>query len=208
MAIDWQKKWNERYAKSEFAYGTEPNDYLKAQLDKLAPGTILFGAEGEGRNGIYAARQGWTVSAFDISIEGKRKAHQFAQMHNVTIDYQVGQLPNLNYKDEQFDAIVLIYAHFPADVKSDYHKLLSTYLKKGGTIIFEAFGKNHLKYRKANEKVGGPRNLDSLFSVEELKTDFEGYEIIELIEKEVQLTEGIYHNGKGSVVRFTGRKPL
>lgn len=122
------------------------------------------------------------------------------------IDYQVGKLPDLNYTNNEFDAIALIYAHFPASIKSEYHKLLDKYLRKNGIIIFEAFSKKHIEYRAENEKIGGPKDIESLFSIDELKADFENYEIIELVEKEIELNEGLYHNGKGSVIRFIGRK--
>jgi len=56
-----------------------PNNYLKEQLSKLDVGSILFPAEGEGRNAVFAARLGWTVSAFDISTEGKLKAIKLAE---------------------------------------------------------------------------------------------------------------------------------
>jgi len=206
MENAWYKSWNDRYSNNEYAYGKEPNNYLKEQLEKLNAGTILFPAEGEGRNAVFAAKRGWTVFAFDISVAGKNKALQLAANNNVTINYQTGELPDLNYSPEQFDAIALIYAHFPADIKSKYHKLLSTCLKKGGTIIFEAFSKKHLDYRLKNPNVGGPKDLDSLFSIEELKADFPNYEYIELTESEIELNEGLYHNGKGSVIRFVGRK--
>ncbi|MNI77458.1 hypothetical protein D3C73_1337530 [compost metagenome] len=73
-------------------------------------------------------------------------------------------------------------------------------------IIFEAFSKNHLDYLARNEKVGGPKELDMLFSIEEIKSDFANYEIIALEEKEIVLNEGVFHNGLGSVIRFVGRK--
>jgi hypothetical protein len=79
-------------------------------------------------------------------------------------------------------------------------------LQKGGLIIFEAFSKKHLDYIAKNEKVGGPKELAMLFSIEELKSDFPDYEIIELTEKEIELSEGSFHNGKGSVIRFVGQK--
>ena len=65
--------WNERFGKEEFIYGTEPNIFFKEQLDKLETGTLLLPAEGEGRNAVYAATQGWEVSAFDISEQGREK---------------------------------------------------------------------------------------------------------------------------------------
>ena len=206
MNEPWIERWNERYSKEEFAYGEQPNNYLKEQLEKLDVGTILFPAEGEGRNAVFAAKLGWTVSAFDISAEGKNKAYRLAEANKVTIDYQVGELQTLNYKPEQFDAIALIYAHFPANIKSLYHKTLDKYLRKKGVIIFEAFSKRHIDYISRNEKVGGPKDITMLFSIDELKSDFVNYEIIELVEKEIELSEGLFHNGKGSVIRFVGRK--
>lgn len=206
MKNAWYDYWNDRYSKNEYAFGKQPNNYLKEQLEKLNAGTILFPAEGEGRNAVFAATCGWIVAAFDISVEGKNKALQLATNNNVTIDYQIGELPALNYNPDQFDAIALIYAHFPANIKSKYHKLLDKYLKKGGIIIFEAFSKKHIEYRLKNPNVGGPKNLDSLFSIEELKADFENYECIELTETEIDLNEGLYHNGRGAVIRFVGRK--
>lgn len=206
MGEEWTKRWDDRYGKAEFAYGEHPNNYLREQLEKLNPGTILFPAEGEGRNAVFAAKLGWTVSAFDISVEGKKKALQLANASNVSIDYQVGELQTMNYKPEQFDALALIYAHFPAAIKSSYHKMLSRYVRKGGVVIFEAFSKKHLDYIAKNEKVGGPKDIEMLFSIEELKSDFANFEIIELAEKEIELSEGQFHNGTGSVIRFVGRK--
>ncbi|WP_175632529.1 class I SAM-dependent methyltransferase [Pedobacter ghigonis] len=202
----WINRWDDRYRTEEFAYGEQPNNYLKEQLEQLNPGTILFPAEGEGRNAVFAAKLGWKVSAFDISAEGKNKAIQLAESNQVSIDYQVVELQHFDYQAEQFDAIALIYAHFPAEIKSAYHKTLDRYLRKGGVIIFEAFSKNHLDYLARNEKVGGPKELDMLFSIEEIKSDFANYEIIALEEKEIVLNEGVFHNGLGSVIRFVGRK--
>ena len=206
MNEPWIERWNDRYSTDEFAYGELPNNYLKEQLEKLDAGTILFPAEGEGRNAVFAAKLGWTVSAFDISIEGKNKAVRLAETNKVTIDYQVGDLQTLNYNTGQFDAIALIYAHFPADIKSLYHKTLDKYLRRNGVVIFEAFSKKHIDYNSANEKIGGPTDIAMLFSIEELRSDFANYEIIELVEKEIELSEGQFHNGKGSVIRFVGRK--
>lgn len=206
MNESWADRWNDRYSKEEFAYGIDPNNYLKEQLEMLPVGKILFAAEGEGRNAVFAAKLGWEVSAFDISLAGKNKAMKLAETNKVTIDYKVGELQTLNYKPHQFDAIALIYAHFPADIKSQLHKTLDTYLRKGGVVIFEAFSKKHLDCIAKNEKVGGPKDLETLFSIDELKSDFANYEIIELAEKEIELSEGLFHNGKGSVIRFVGRK--
>jgi hypothetical protein len=126
--------------------------------------------------------------------------------HQVKIDYQVGELQSIKYQPNEFDAIALIYAHFPANKKSNHHKKLTSYLRPGGVVIFEAFSKNHLKYVTENPKVGGPKDVASLFSIEEIESDFSNFEIIELSETVIELQEGLFHNGNGSVIRFVGRK--
>lgn len=201
-----KERWNKRYANPEYAYGEEPNTYFKQQLDKLNPGSILMPAEGEGRNAVYAATKGWAVDAFDQSDAGRDKALALAERNGTKITYQVGELHEVKYNESSYDAIGLIYAHFPAAVKSAYHKELIKYLKPGGYVIFEAFSKNHLAYKKADPKVGGPDDIDMLFSIEEIQHDFAGFEITELSEEVIELKEGLYHMGKGSVIRFTGRK--
>lgn len=200
------EKWDERYSGNAFAYGKEPNLFFKKCLQKFEAGTILIPADGKGRNGVYAAQLGWQVTSFDLSTEGRSKALQLANENEVTIDYMVGDFEQLEFEKEGFDAIGLIYAHFPANKKSLFHKRLVKYLKPGGVIIFEAFSKKHLSLRKQNPKVGGPINLDMLFSKTELMADFDNYEVILLEEEEVILNEGSYHVGKGSVIRFVGRK--
>jgi SAM-dependent methyltransferase len=198
--------WEERYGKESYAYGKEPNHFFKEQIENLAPGKILFPAEGEGRNSVYAALLGHDVHAFDLSSEGKKKAELLANEFDVQINYIVSSFGKLPYLPEQFDAIVLIYAHFPADLKSTFHKELCKYLKPGGTIIFEAFSKNHIKFNSVNENAGGPKDLAMLFSIEELQKDFRDFDIQLLVEEETELSEGLYHIGQSSVVRFVGKK--
>lgn len=206
MNKDLIKKWDEHYCREEYAYGTEPNEYLKSQLKNIPTGTILFSAEGEGRNAVHAAAEGWKTAAFDISLEGQKKALQLADSKGVTIDYTIGNLPDLGYQPEQFDAIAIIYTHLPVEIRAEYMQLLNSYLRSGGYVIFEGFSKKHLEYNSKNPNVGGPRAIELLFSIEEIQKAFPDYEILELLETEIELREGTYHNGKGSVIRFLGRK--
>ena len=103
--------WNERYKADDYAYGIEPNKFLKNQLKNITPGNILFPAEGEGRNAVYAATIGWQVTAFDPSIEGKRKAELLAMKKGVSIDYRIEDYEFVEFPVESFDCIALIFAH-------------------------------------------------------------------------------------------------
>lgn len=199
--------WDARFKDENYAYGTAPNNFFKEVLDSYSlKGNILLPAEGEGRNAIYAAEKGLEVYAFDISVEGKNKAEKLAQNHKVKINYEVGDFPNLELNKLSFDTAALIYAHFPPNILSTYHKRIGELIKPNGMVILEGFSKNNLPLREANPKIGGPPNIEMLFSVEEIKNDFSNFEIIKLEEQKIELNEGMFHIGAGKVVRFIGRK--
>jgi len=202
-----KNKWNERYAQKDFAYGVEPNVFLKESLAKYnIKGNILFAAEGEGRNAVYAAKKGLKVSAFDISEEGQKKALQLAQQNNVNINYEIGDLFKLDLINHKYDAAALIYAHLPPEILTKVYPKIAELIHPNGFIILEGFSKNNLKYRDANPSIGGPNNIDFLFSKDLISSLFPDFEIVLLEEKVVELNEGLYHNGTGSVIRFIGRK--
>lgn len=199
-----ESRWNARYSEPTFAYGVEPNNYFREKLTQVdPPGTLLLAAEGEGRNAVYAATQGWTVSAFDMSVAGQMKAIALAQKAGVSIDYQVGRAESMAFAPASFDVLGLIYAHFPAANKAELNRQLTLAIKPGGYLIFEAFGKQQLTYSS-----GGPKDIAMLFSAKELTETFTDFDLIELAETVVPLAEGVYHQGDGYVVRFFGRKKM
>lgn len=198
--------WDERYSVSKYVYGEHPNSYLKEQLKNLPVGSILFVGEGEGRNGVYAAKLGWKVSAYDLSVEGKKKADRLARKHNVQVDYKVGELHELDYQKEQFDAIAVIFTHFHSKLRASMHTELSGYLRPGGYIIMEVFSKKQIDYQVEGDSGGGPKNIDMLYTLEDIQSDFENFKFVELQETKKYLMEGDHHNGLSSVIRFVGIK--
>jgi 2-polyprenyl-3-methyl-5-hydroxy-6-metoxy-1,4-benzoquinol methylase len=193
--------WNERYAAEDYAYGIEPNVFFKTQLEVLPKGKILFPAEGEGRNAVYAAQKDFEVYAFDSSEEGKIKAEKLAKHKKVSLEYSTSSIEDIDYQLDFFDGIVLIFAHFPAKLRKEFHQKIQAYLKPNGFIIFEAFSKEQI-----HNTSGGPSNVEMLLSEEEIKTEFPEINFTLLETVEVFLNEGPFHQGKASVVRFIGTK--
>ncbi|MCE7053938.1 class I SAM-dependent methyltransferase [Algoriphagus sp. AGSA1] len=192
--------WNLRYGNEEFIYGEKPNKFFKEQLDKLKPASILLPAEGEGRNAVYAASRNWDVVAFDISENGKKKATRLSEQSHVFIDYKVTEA--LDFKSPRgFDVIGLIYTHFPSKIRQQTFEYLQQFLKVGGTIIFEGFSKAQL-----GNASGVPKDKEMLFSIEEIKMEFPEIEFNFLKEEVIELSEGNYHCGTASVIRFVGIK--
>ena len=191
--------WNQRYAAENYAYGTLPNAYLKEISADLRPGKILLPAEGEGRNAVFMAKMGWEVEAFDQSTEGKNKALLLAEHYDVKISYTISDVENTDYPENSFDALALIFAHFPGENRRSYHRKLSSFLKPGGHLIIEGFSKEHATFQQLNPKSGGPRDPGMLY---ELKEDFNNFEFTEAAEHQITLAEGEFHQGEASVIRI------
>ncbi len=193
--------WDTRFAEEGYAYGTEPNAYLKQELSKLSPGSILFPAEGQGRNAVYAATLGWQVTAFDLSTEGRKKALQLAEEFGVHIDYVLAGYEDFAAQQESYDCVGLIFTHQPPDQRMAFHQKVISWLRPGGTVLLEGFSKQQL-----GKASGGPRELAMLFSQEELTGDFKSLQQLEISAEEVALHEGKYHQGPASVIRLKGMK--
>jgi 2-polyprenyl-3-methyl-5-hydroxy-6-metoxy-1,4-benzoquinol methylase len=194
--------WNNRFKKDDFVYGKRPNVFFREQLNKCDPGVLLLPAEGEGRNAVYAARQGWEVHAFDISKQGKSKALQLAENYEVSINYTLNDFESYNLPSNNFDVIGLIYAHMHDDIRRKVHRKLIEGLKPGGKIILEAFNESQL-----GNSSGGPKSIDMLYSRDKLKGDFEDLNILSLQTIEAELSEGAHHKGKANLVRLLAKKP-
>lgn len=188
--------WNERYSESEYAYGKEPNQFFKRALDKMNPGKLLLPAEGEGRNAVYAAKNGWDVLAFDYSEEAKRKALELAGENGVNIRYEVSFAEDVLLPENEYDAAALIFVHLPKDVFEPFLQKVIQSLKPGGILILELYSEKQLGCDS-----GGPKSNELLFDYDELRSLLKGVKVDLFEEKEVQLEEGKYHQGKAFVIR-------
>lgn len=194
--------WNERYSEETYAYGTNPNDFLKENIRLFAPqANILCLAEGEGRNAVFLAANGCNVSAVDQSDVGKVKALKLAEQQNVSIDYNIGDLGSYDMGQEKWDGIVSIWAHTPSSMRRYVFSAIKAGLKPGGIFLLEGYNIQQLEY-----KTGGPKEADMFFSLEELKEVFSGYEILHAANKIRDIEEGAYHAGASSVVQFVARR--
>lgn len=198
--------WDGRYADEAYAYGDAPNRFLAEVLAGRPPGRILLPADGEGRNGVYAASLGWEVVCFDISPEGRRKALALSARRGVSIDYRIASMADVAFEASSFDAVALVYAHFPAAVRRDWHRRILGWLRPGAIVVLEAFSQAHPSYQAADPGVGGPSDAALLYSAEEVAQDFSDCRPLLSVATEVVLDEGLYHVGRGHVVRYLGQR--
>ncbi|MBI5660679.1 MULTISPECIES: bifunctional 2-polyprenyl-6-hydroxyphenol methylase/3-demethylubiquinol 3-O-methyltransferase UbiG [Ignavibacterium] len=193
--------WDERYSTEEYIYGTEPNEFFKQQLDLMKPGKLLLPGEGEGRNAVYAASNGWLVDAVDFSNVAKEKALKLAESKSVKINYFVSDLLEFHYPVNYYDLAGLFFVHLPKDAGRIVHSKIIASLKSGGKIIFEAFNKMQI-----NNNSGGPKDINLLYDEKDILESFRYLEILMIESLSTELYEGNFHRGKADVIRFVGRK--
>jgi 2-polyprenyl-3-methyl-5-hydroxy-6-metoxy-1,4-benzoquinol methylase len=198
-----QEFWESRYGVTEeYVYGTEPNAFLVSQRSLLAPGLkALSIADGEGRNGVWLARQELEVLTLDYSQAALAKAQALARSRGVSIRCECVDLEHWNWPRQEFDVVVSIFAHFPSGLRPRLHQAMWDALKPGGVLILEAFHPNQVQYRS-----GGPSDPAMLYTADLLRQDFAGAEFLHLQETTAELNEGPYHAGMAALTQMAARK--
>jgi len=194
--------WDERYQSEDFVYGTEPNDFLLSQIDNLPPGRILCLAEGEGRNAVFLAEQGFTVTGVDQSSVGLAKAERLAAQRGVRIEALVADLAGFHIDTESWDCIVSIFAHTPPPVRRHIHREVVRGLKPGGVFVLEAYRPEQLQC-----KTGGPPVAEMMMDLSGLRAELAGLDFEYAEESVREIREGPLHHGSGAVVQIRARKP-
>lgn len=193
--------WNERYSTNEFVFGYEPNEFFKEQILNFPAGKLLLLGEGEGRNAVFAAENGWDVHAVDWSESAQRKALAFARSKNVLFQYTVADIVGFFPERNKYDVVAMIFFHLEPEIREIVHSRVIDSLVRGGKIIIEAYEKKQL-----GKTSGGPQQTDMLYSLEELVTDFIELNFLHLSKEKINLSEGNAHQGEACVVRFVAEK--
>ena len=108
--------WDDRYAGGGFQFGRAPNEYLRAQGWRLRPGSsALAVGDGEGRNGVWLAREGLAVTTLDWSATGVAKAREFAAAEGVALDARQADVARCDWSPAEHDLIAWIYLHLPPE---------------------------------------------------------------------------------------------
>lgn len=196
-----KEQWEQRYGADEYFYGVDPNDFLRDNARQIPAGQVLCLADGEGRNSVFIATQGYDVSSVDLADAGVAKAKLLAGSMGVDVDAQVGDLANFDLGTNKWQGIVSIFAHMPPDIRRDLHRRAVDALAPGGVFVLEAYTIDQI-----GRGTGGPQVPELLMSAEVLREEFATLEIIHLEERVRDVVEGTGHSGEAAVVQFIGRK--
>jgi len=193
--------WDERYSSEVYVYGTRPNDFLKENFTSIPRGRVLSLAEGEGRNAVFLAKQGYSVSAVDSSLAGIDKGKKLAKSSGVEVEFIHADLVEYDFGENQWDGIISIFFPLPSLQRQALYKKVERGLKKNGVFLLEAYTPEQLKFN-----TGGGNSVDTMQSKNHVASELAGLNFAHLVELERSVIEGIYHTGIGSVVQAIAKK--
>jgi SAM-dependent methyltransferase len=196
--------WNERFDKQEFIFGKEPNEYLVEQASRyLKPNSsVLCIADGEGRNGVWLAKQGMRVTGFDVSDIVLAKANQLAADNQVNIQYSLCDTDGFDWQPHSYDAVMGIFIQFAdPEMRTRIFKQVHQTLKLGGLFILQGYNPKQLEY-----KTGGPSLIEHLYTEEMIRELSKDFEILDLQCYEKELSEGARHTGMSALLGMVAKK--
>lgn len=201
---DRDNPWDDRYRGDEYVFGTAPNDFLAAECHRLPTGRVLCLGDGEGRNGVYLASRGQAVTAVDASAVGLAKAARLAAARGVSLQLVHADLRTHDLGTEQWEAVVSIFVHLPPALRADVHRRAVQALVPGGVFLLEAYTPRHHQIGGH----GGPplHQAELLMSLDALREDLAGLDLVVAREVERDVNEGARHSGRSAVAQVVGVK--
>ena len=169
--------WDDRYAKAAAAgtaiWSRQPNVWIAQVTGTLPPGTAIDLAAGEGRNALWLASRGWTVTAVDFSATGlsigrTRAAEAGLELGWVTADATTWVSPT------PVDLVVIAYLQLPAAELSSAISNAIASLAIGGTLALIGHDSENLEHG-----VGGPKDAAMLHDLEVVRSAAAGLDITE-----------------------------
>jgi cyclopropane fatty-acyl-phospholipid synthase-like methyltransferase len=196
-------QWSERFAGEDYWFGTEPNLFLAAQAHRVKPGQkALSIADGEGRNGVWLARQGLEVTSVDLTEIGIAKAKRLAAHHHVTMNFVVADLEAWDWGAPRFDVVVGILFQFAGPAFRDLlFARMKHVLNAGGLIMMQGYRPEQLAYG-----TGGPPFIENLYTEPMLRAAFDDMEILHLASYDMEQPEGMRRRGMSALIDLVARK--
>lgn len=196
--------WNERYAGTDFLFGTEPARFLTTHAHRLPDACrVLCVADGEGRNSTYLATLGHAVTAFDPAANALTKARKLNADRAVSVAYDLADLESWDWRPAAFDAVAAIFIQFsaPPERVRAFARIAET-IRPGGLLLLHGYARRQIDY-----KTGGPPLVDNLYTLPLLAESFAGWEILHEADYDAEIAEGTAHVGRSALIDFIAQKP-
>jgi SAM-dependent methyltransferase len=169
-------RWDERYSGTEFEPTTRPNQFVAAELADLTPGRALDLAAGAGRNAVWLAELGWSVTAVDFSRVGVDKGRRLAAARRVEgqVDWVVADLDDYQPAAAAFDLVLIAYLQVGAELRARVLARAAAALVPGGTLFVVGHDLTNL-----TEGTGGPQYPEVLYTPAAITAELPGLRVLQ-----------------------------
>ena len=171
-----RQQWDERYSGTDFQWSVHPNQFVAAELADLPPGRALDLAAGEGRNSVWLAERGWSVTAVDFSRVGLEKGRRLSAARGLgdsQVEWVVADLTEYTPAREAYDLVLIAYLQVDAALRARVLARAAAALVPGGTLLVIGHDLANL-----TEGVGGPQSADVLYTPEAIIAGLPGLRIV------------------------------
>lgn len=143
-AWEWSKE-----SDSFWLTPSEESYFISNRWKQRGYKTILDFGCGLGRHAVYFSKQGFDVSAFDLSEEGTAHLSDWAKREGLQIDIRTADMLSLPYKDNSFDCIFAYHVISHTDTKGIKVILneIDRVLKPGGEIYLTLCSKETWSFK-------------------------------------------------------------
>jgi SAM-dependent methyltransferase len=149
--------WNERYAAAELVWSSEPNQFVVEACTGVRPGRALDLGAGEGRNAVWLAGIGWTVTAVDFAENAVSRITARSAMERLKITALVADAVSYRPEPGSLELALLCYLQLPQAQLRKAITHLAPGLVDGGRLVVIAHDASNL-----NQGFGGPRDPNML----------------------------------------------
>jgi SAM-dependent methyltransferase len=179
--------WNRKHAEAGLLFGAEPNRFLVAEVEDLPPGRALDVACGAGRNAVWLAERGWSVTGVDFSDVALANARGLAAERGLSVEWVQADLREWQPDGGAFDLVAVLYLQLPADERRLVLGRAAEAVAPGGTLLVVGHDLQNL-----NGGHGGPKDPRVLFTPADVSGELPGLEIekAERVLRPVQTEEG------------------
>ncbi len=197
-----KEKWNHQFTEHPFTYGKTVNTFIK-EKSVLFPDNSFIAcfAEGEGRNAVYLATLGHSVTAYDISPIGLQNASQLAEENGVSIQTKECDLTSVGIEAGKYDGAIMVFGHVESANQQYFIQNIINSVSTGGYVLLEVYSKKQLNYDK-----GGPGKEPFLYDPIDILQWIAPFTCIHFYYGEATREEGYRHTGIGHVIQVVIRK--
>ena len=164
--------WDERHADDTRRWSGAASPRLVAEIDGLPPGRALDLACGQGRNAVWLAERGWSVTAVDFSPVGLAKARARAAELGVDVDWVESDLLEFEPEPAAYDLALVFYLHVSQPDRGTVLRTAARALAPGGTFLLVGHDRANLGHGH-----GGPRDPRVLYTTDEIAADLSGLRV-------------------------------